>query len=726
MPDDRQWSDALCDWFYRPELAGQPAYLFCDPSVPSMIAEANGWALPDPLADLLSAVRSRVAASEPLGPWLRQAHRWRREGRVGNPPWVAVLAVTVLAASGGGRDDGLLIHERAYYKPLRRLFGLPQGAQPPDFDNDVRMLWTFLREWLDDDLGGSRGLSTASAPKHLCNVGWALSQTVLTPAERSRLPEFFRLIGALPGEDIAPAVLLASYQRWASRRGGLGASPPELDRSSAIREVLAAVLHQSLLAWDGRPRDERGRVTLPLLLGYYSARGEMRLASRAVPGLGHRRLAIGDQEITLGAPDEQIVVPGDPASALEGQPIRGMLAASEQDPAAGAREIEMRLPSTDLHVLASSAELAMWVEVGAASFDHEHVVIVRERVAREAERAMAALGGSATPLTRIRLPAGWYAYHRFEPTRLANVDPKLGGLVPSRAELAQLSGGLPIELRNRIWLTAGPPDVALPDLVERQESQVLRLDGNELPWPADSRLRLREHGLRAGLHELIVAGRTMRFTLVDEAVDQSGHGDLELTVDRRAMGHRFPGRSRMSDDGNRLGDRSTAAVPVEVTLCGAELTTADGGKDVAPLPRHWHLRIGGLYFVLGGPGQAARLQPSAPSWLMDTEPRLYPRDADLDTALSGLPFSPRWLLHVPPRQPPTVLDIAGVSPAPSQAPGRPTLETGPSVWQLALKHLDSVAAPGLRAQSAWRAWIHEAAALCGTQPPPGVMVGRCQ
>jgi len=255
-----EWNEALCDWFFTADLAGQPAYLCCDTSVPAAVARARRWSLNDPLVDLLSAVRARVGVPEPLDPWVREAIRWRSAGSVGTPPWVAVLAVTVLAASGGAQSDGgLTVQDRAYYRPLRQLLGLPPGARPPAFDNDVCMLWRFLREWLDETLDGSRGRCTASASKHLPNVGWALSQTLLGAAERARLPEFFRAIDAQPAEDVAPGVLLACYLQWAARAAGQAARLAGSDRHSPAASLLGAVLHQSLLTWDGRFRDEQGR-----------------------------------------------------------------------------------------------------------------------------------------------------------------------------------------------------------------------------------------------------------------------------------------------------------------------------------------------------------------------------------------------------------------------------------------------------------------------------------
>ncbi|CCH89533.1 protein of unknown function [Modestobacter italicus] len=653
---------------------------------------------------MLRAVRARVKHSQPLDPWVRQAIQWRREGSVGNPPWVAVLAVTVLAASGAGREeDGRVLHERAYYRPLRQLLGLLAGAQPPGFDSDIRMLWTFLKEWLDDHLEGSRGLSTARAPRHLSNVGWAMSQVVLTSAERSRLPEFFQLIGAVPGEDITPDALLASYLRWGSRRRA-SRIHDDVRAQSNFAEMLGAALHQALISWDGRPRDERGRTTLPLLLGYYSSRGQLRLVSRAAHGLENRGLKVGADEVYIGARDELFVVPGDPDTALAGRPIRASLSPSEQDPVSVAIDIQMRLLSTDIHVLASNGELGMWVEVAAASLDQEHVIIVRDQVAPEAERAMTDLGGGAMRLPRIRLPAGWCAYHRFHPTRLAQVPVHLSALVPGRTELAQLTGGLPVDRLRKLWLTDGPPDVILPEILDAQAGRVLRLDGAELPWPDDNRLRLRSLGLHSGDHELSVAGRTMRLTLLDEVVDHAGHGDARLTVERQPVEQTFLARARAAGASHGSPTSPTDAC-ITVTLCGARLSTTEGSLPL--LPRPHQLRVGGCYYVLGAPGQAARLRPVAPPWLTAVEPPLYSRDADLESTIVGLSFAPRWLLYVPAGRRATVTDISDVSARAGRDTAVRAPDFGAEIWQQASRHLE-LAEVAPQDMSAWRAWLSAA------------------
>lgn len=719
MADYNQWNEALCNWFFRPDLAGQPVYLSCDPSVPAEIAQTQGWLLPDPLEDLLAAVKQRVGHREPLDPWVRDAVRWRGAGADGNPPWVAVLAVTVLAAAGGGRAEcERALHDRSYYTPLRRLLGLPDGAQPRSFDSDISVLWKNLNNWLDDDLSGARGVSTASATKHLPNVGWALSQTLLSAAERSRLPEFFRAIAARPGEDIDAGVLLASYVRWASRHSGQAALLAALRKATAAADMLGAVLHHTLCSWDGRSRDERGRVTLPLLLGYHSARAALQIVSRVGSGLDRQRLIIGDKQVLLGDVEEYFLLPVDPAKALAGHQILGTL--SGRDSAVGTHELRMQLHSADLHVLASNVELAMWVEVHAASFGQEHVVIVREHAAEAAEKAMADLGGGAIRLTRIRLPPGWCAYQHFEPTHITKLPSSLTALLPSGAQLAHLDGGLPVDLRSRTWLTCGPPDLILPGLGE-PHPHTLQLNGQELGWPVTGRLSLRGMSLPEATHEVIVAGRNLRFTLVDEAVDHDGRGDVRLTVDRRPVRHAF---TRTVTVDASCGSAPGVGSPIEITICGASVTAVGDGGSLLALPPLEHIQLGGRYYALGRPGQAARLTLSTPAWLGRLDQPLYPRDADLAETLSGLDFDAHWLLHVSSLGRRTITSLRHVVPALASDFATPP-DHDPKLWAYLVDGLDE-AHPPIGHETEWQAWLDEDCVPCLSPARAGQAQGSGQ
>jgi hypothetical protein len=164
--DESTWNRALRSWFFRPDLAGRPAYLAVDKE--SLTEIACEWApeVADATESLCRAVRWRVNSDAPLGWWISTAVRWRLAGYQSDPPFLSILAVTVLAATIV--DD---VNDRSYYRRLNALLGLPAVTMPRYFDSDVQQLWTYLNEWLTDVRHGQLGTATATNVGGLANVG---------------------------------------------------------------------------------------------------------------------------------------------------------------------------------------------------------------------------------------------------------------------------------------------------------------------------------------------------------------------------------------------------------------------------------------------------------------------------------------------------------------------------------------------------------------------------
>src|SRR5262249_20879085 len=145
LADERAWNQALRSWFYRPDLAGRPAYLAVDEETLATIARERHLDVADATESLVQVVRYRVSPRMPLGWWIDEAARWRHAGSKEDPPFLTVLAITVLA--GTIVDE---VNDRSYYRPLNRLLDLPGTSMPRYFDSDIQQLWTYLNEWLTD------------------------------------------------------------------------------------------------------------------------------------------------------------------------------------------------------------------------------------------------------------------------------------------------------------------------------------------------------------------------------------------------------------------------------------------------------------------------------------------------------------------------------------------------------------------------------------------------
>src|ERR1700678_4001678 len=142
-PDERAWNRALQAWFFRPDLAGRGAYLAVDEETLAAIATEWSFQVAEPTESLSRAIQHRVSERTPLRSWLQEASRWKASGSDGAPPFLSILAVTVLAATIVDQ-----VSDRSYYRRLNTLLHLPNAGMPRDFYSDIQQLWTYLNEWL--------------------------------------------------------------------------------------------------------------------------------------------------------------------------------------------------------------------------------------------------------------------------------------------------------------------------------------------------------------------------------------------------------------------------------------------------------------------------------------------------------------------------------------------------------------------------------------------------
>jgi len=637
VPDERAWSEALRSWFFRPDLAGRSAYLAVDEETLTAIAREQCFDVLDATQSLCRVVRYRVSPRSPLGWWVSEAIRWRAAGSESGPPFLSVLALTVLAAT---IDDGA--NDRRYYRRMNKLLGLPGDTMPRDFYSDIQQLWTYLNEWLTETCQGQLGTATATNVGGQANVGWAQSQTLLRPSDRVRLPLFFTALGAHPGQLVKGDLLVRRLRSWSAGERTFSQRLAAVLKDPSLSELLAAALHSELAHWDGTLRDEAGRVALKLLLAFHERSGQLQAAVQVPEQLAGTEWQSGpDTRVSLGAAGElQLVNVPVTADLMDGLPRRTEFSGPDiSGPGHRVRNhpstITLVMPRRDVHLLCPDDRLARWVDVPSALLQRPHLVLVRSELAAAAVAVIAELGDAARPFRRIRCPSGWAAF-RFAPTRLAVIDGPLAALSPRGTELSALEGGLPISQRTRIYLTDGAPDLVL-DL--REQSGLVTVDGAEASPDTVGRVRLADLGLSAGRHSVNVGGVRYQVTLVDE-----------FARGPRDAGFSFAFNVRESPGGTATIPVGVSAAarhgPSDVMVSGAAIAASPAAMTRAPLPRPARVRVGGRHFVLGRPGQVVMANVQPPQWLRSLPVRLAPHLADVAPALRGLPFAPEWLLRV--------------------------------------------------------------------------------
>jgi hypothetical protein len=711
VAEDAAWCSALASRFYREEFANRPVYLCVDEESLAEVAREEGLPAECSASEVTSeiavsslarAVRPRVRVSEPLWAWTQDASAWRRNGHNGPPPFLSLLAITVLAAtSAGGRGD------RGYYRRLNDLIGLPGHAMPRDFDSDIQQLWRCLNEWLADVERGQRGLPTATnANSAQPNIAWALSQTVLRPADRARLPQWFSSLGLHPGQEVDGDLLVRALRR----SGMVGYQSRRLTQvldDAALSESLAAALASELTSWDGTLRDESGRRALQLLLTYHERRRTFGIAVRTPPDLARQKIEVErSAPVSLGeSGDLQPLSVPVTADLLDGASLSSQLLAEGTGAEVTAQELRLTMTHSDVRVLTPDDGLACWVEVRPAEQHRRHLVVVRSALAQSAVAVMSELAQSPPRRTSVPCPSGWVGYE-YEPVRSGSVDGPLAALNPRGGEILALVGGLAVSARSHLYLSAGAPDV-LFDL--SNGGTALEVDGLAVARAgAAGRLRLAGRGLTEGTHEINVGGAHLTLRLVDE----HAVGPMACSLGTR-LRHETSSNGRswiVPLPGEPLSAFEDSAAEILVQGASTQLSVAASLLATPKTAGAAQARAGGQHYALGDGRVAARVLPQPPGWLLELNPKPVPHMVDLDTAASGLSFVPRWYLRVGhgrssvvPAGSPSVTELNTDAP-----------ETG-NVWGEVLRWLTDVAVGAAHAV-AWADWMRGAAPLADSSP----------
>ncbi|MFI6324796.1 hypothetical protein ACIBG8_45235 [Nonomuraea sp. NPDC050556] len=632
------WNRAIAQRFFNEGASCVPVYLAVNDALLEELGGADDAVQREPATDFEAAVQTRVHGRDPFKEVVLAAHRWRKDGAHGDPPFIAVLAATVLAAARMDRRPDSDRGRFSYYRPLRQLLGIPGDGMPENYDTHVPQLWDLLKWWLDDFLKARRGLATAATHPATRHIGWSISQAVLTGADRTHVGLFLASLGASRDDNVHEADLLARFEEWLRLRGNCGKLEQVL-ANAQMRSILGRVLAQELKRFDGLVRDPSGRACLSLLLTSTDAGEPYGLAVRVPTQLRGVVLEIDGKELPIPEYVERMLLP-----AHLGNPVPG--AVLELDGSVA----KLLLPRTDCYVFQIDDVLGMWVTVDGAEAGLSHRVLVRETFAAEAEIVMRHAGGDAIrKIRRARIPSGWVAYSGYVPTRTVPAPVRLGPLVPHHRQLARLVGGLRLSPDRNIYLAGYAPDLLIPQGPEDGAIPAIALNGSQalsLPESTESTIRLADFAREPGAHEVAVDGCRLTFQLVDRLREITVAPTVRLAV--RANGRLCPRpelvlpSTSQSTTSRSSGERASEAGPnLNRWACGAAVCASP-----SYLGTQLSASVTDRAFALGERGVGAELRPSTtpPGWLSDLG--LPVLRMNIEELLAAMPFRPRWLLLI--------------------------------------------------------------------------------
>jgi hypothetical protein len=482
-PSLERWNQALGEELLAGQSAGIPFYLFLEPpQLKRVMAAAGGTE--DGARALAEAVSSSLIWREGTSPFARHLQammRWEDDGKIGYPPYLALLAVLSLAAESMVTDAQYASHN--YHARLVPLLGLDSYRAERlrrHFPETVRF-WHSLNDWLED-WEGDLGLPTARVHDRRVYVGFALSQALVREQDRHSLHAAFERYGLSPRRKIRAAEMAEYLSDWLSRPGA-PANLVRLWRDDAARRRITEVACEELEHWAGTILQAGQRGSAREAVGHLEWLAELvleplpeiflYLVSRLSPESVEGRYEIGGRTDEAGHAAVSACL-----DALELKRLPGLGFASLEpwdrvgatSALAGSIELQrcgdagvrlMRSPSP-LLVLAFDDRDSRYHEVPRAQLLERCLVLAQDVIAPSVERHLRAHARAGFrqlgPANLRQLPRGWHAFVDVILVEPAEDEPNgiIDALCAAPATGIALGAGL--RIGQSTWHAARPPE----------------------------------------------------------------------------------------------------------------------------------------------------------------------------------------------------------------------------------------------------------------------------
>ena len=605
----QDWCDALGARFFGAHSAQLPVLFFVDEDVLAGVHPSGDKAVA--VESLSRAVRSGLVRPQPYGYFFgieRQGRRWKLAGGEGQPPFLHLLALCVLAATRMGTGK---VASTNYRHHLCVLLGLDDAEMPAGF-RDLYYLWDTLTWWLDVRHGGALGISTVVEDKWFTHIGYPISQTLFRRSDARQLDDFFRWLGLRPGEAIDDDVLVAHFRAWAPGRG-LSAGAARMLAESQFDAAIARILVAYARHWDGTRSDTTStrRAALRIVVQAHLSVSVSLLALQPEGYPERLQGASGGRAVTADVEDGVFAVRGEvePRMLLSGLRL-------------GGGECQLVLDGSAVHVLRLDADLGGWASVDFIEPGQRHWMLVspeqRADVLAQIGRAAQEPGNHAPGPGALR---SWTLVRNVVFDGAAKLGGALASQRPTHRHRLTLRGGLPLASLGG-YLEGGAPDLWLPVVPEGSELTP-RLDGAPLSSQSEQiRLADRLEMSGGGTHVVEWAGVKRSFTTVASARRMPPPGAvpahaLDLDAERRVTAHRA----------------ATADGDGDVRVQGALVEGPSAPWRHAPVLLNRGAQ--GAWLLGAVPGEVMAVSaPRTPAWLgrAGLYDRLYEARADFEVA----------------------------------------------------------------------------------------------
>lgn len=482
---------------------------------------------PDPVESLTRAVRDRLnfGSGNPYRTLNGDLQRWSYSDRTQPPPWLPLLAVTVLAATRM-RSDGTA-SASAYYLRLAQLLHRPEDFLDQtelqrlltDGFPSVVVAWERLHEWISLH-SNEVGVSTIQSHPRWNRIGYPLSQALIRASDRDRLTSFFEAVGTYRLPTLSDDALLKGLTVWASRPRGFS----EAFRHSLHRPEDATPFGRAISAlaarWNGLVALEGGRRKLQIRLLIDLDSWSCKRVVRLVEGL--------DKD-SFDLPNGKTVHLARPAYGDYYRSSLDLAQAMSLDVRYRIQGNAATLVQERKHVWALREDLSSgcWVSESRLEPYRAHVLVVHSSLAAEFEDALREVAddGWCRLKQKTLLIPGYAIFtdvilsdeSRFELASATLPNIVMVGLRPEPPPVPVLTNGLPVAgiLGRNHYLLGGEPNLMLP-VGGGSRSVETSLDGVAQKPPLSATgfpIPLHTQRLEEGLHEITADGVTLPFYL---------------------------------------------------------------------------------------------------------------------------------------------------------------------------------------------------------------------
>lgn len=560
------WNEWLLADVRQRARPGQRLYLYVDRD---LLARLSGLEATAAVEDFCRAFRSGSDAWR----FRRAADAaivWKARGLLGEPTFVAHLAMTVLAVT-----EEPLGGSQGVYRRQNELLGFPaEAVAPPGYGEDVPRLWQTWNAWLEGP-GSVYGRPSARFHPHWRLQGWARSQGLIRHHDRLVIDRFL-------GEVGIGGVTVALFMGWLRYRGAIGLDLLNRIGDEAARDVVQEVLDDEAEHFrrDG-PRSRNAGLVRGLLM-YDEFSRDFSGVVKVDPAWCGRELATGPEEhYTPDSFDDYLrvaVPPGDEPLLSEG--LDHQLAPG----------LVVRFGGDSVYVMRDEPRVGGRLQCSPTEpSTNYHVLVHRSRI-DDLTRAMLAAGLDVVP--NPSPVEGWVWLNNVRLDQDSDLLRLLGlaYVMPAQVDRSTLEGGLTIS--GHTYICGGEPDLVLPGT----NATPVTLDEVTLAVrPGQRRVSLVDQYPDPGEHVIISPSGSLTFRTVGSVRQSAADGGIARRIQLLPSGYQF--------------DDPVPELSAPMALAGAVLR----GIDV-PAPLVIRRPPGTECLVLTESGDLVEIWPRTPRW----------------------------------------------------------------------------------------------------------------